>query len=279
VKYLIIKKIIKNSTLAREFIFRSEKWLRDDLYSSVLDHALYELVSVLHPDLLVDVSLKRLGSKNDGGYVFCDLNREYSKLISFGVGDNTDFESELSPLVDFIDLYDFTIDQLPREVLKGTFHKKGLAPIATDGFLTISDAADDVLDDNDLLLKIDIEGGEWDSIDATDERLLRNFSQIFLELHDLHLVHKKEQLEKYIRVLNKLRKNHFLVSVHANNWSPYSVIRGVPLPDTIEITLLRKDLYAGKLDSRISQDNSHLARNNPNVPEYQTIFQSYIVNT
>jgi hypothetical protein len=223
--------------------------------------------------------LVRVGSRNDGGYVFCNLQQSYSKLISFGVGDNSDFESDLSPLVNFIDLYDFTVDQLPLEIVNGTFHKMGLAPVASEGFLTIKDAANEFLEDQNLLLKIDIEGGEWDSINATDANLLENFAQIFLELHDLHSIYKEGLLQKYIRALTKLRNNHFLVSIHANNWSPYFVIRGIPLPDTIEITLLRKNLYKGELEVPHKRDNSHLARNNPESPDYQTIFQTYIQNT
>jgi len=122
------------------------------------------------------------------------------------------------------------------------------------------------------LLKIDIEGGEWNAIDSTDTLILKNYSQIFLELHNLHRVHNSDRLEQYIRVLRKLRKNHYLVSIHGNNWSPYSVIRGVPIPDTVEITLLRKDLYEGRLMKKSQQDLSYHSKNNPNKPEFVLIF-------
>lgn len=270
--FKIVKSLIRKSAIAKSAIFRAERWLRDEIYAEVSETDFQEFVGLLSIDRLESISLTRKGSSYDGGYVFCDLGVDYEKLISFGVGDNCDFEDALSGLVTDIDLYDHTVDQLPLQIENGAFHKVGLSHIATQGFVTLHQVSNDPRPGQHNLLKIDIEGGEWNAIDSTDTLILKNYSQIFLELHNLHRVHNSDRLEQYIRVLRKLRKNHYLVSIHGNNWSPYSVIRGVPIPDTVEITLLRKDLYEGRLMKKSQQDLSYHSKNNPNKPEFVLIF-------
>ncbi len=268
----LIKSIFSRSLVLKNSIFQLERWLRDDLYSNMSHERFAYFVDLLTPQELDNSQFTRMGSKNDGGYVFCNLVQQYSKLISFGVGDNVDFESDLSDIVDSIDLYDPTVEKLPRKIENAIFHKTGLGPVDSNGFITLQSATKASLPDDTLLLKIDIEGGEWDSLEATDSDLLRSFRQIFLELHDLHKVYDPHVLSKYISVLEKLRKNHDLVNIHANNWSAYSVIHGVPLPDTIEITLVRnseRHNFENTVDARVS---SHNAPNNPDKPDYRLIF-------
>ena len=270
--FKIVKTLIRNSTRAKTAIFRIERWLRDELYAEIPEADFQEFVELLSIDKFKNISLARKGSTYDGGYVFCDVGVNYHKLISFGVGDNCDFEVALSRLVREIDLYDHTVPELPIQIKKGVFHKVGLSHVSLPGFTTLHKVSKDLLPGQHNLLKIDIEGGEWHCIDLTDAQVLQSYSQIFVELHNLHQVDNSNRLEEYIRVLRKLRKNHYLISIHGNNWSPYSVIRGVPIPDTIEITLLRKDLYAGELTKKSHENSTYHSRNNPNKPEYHLIF-------
>jgi|688.fasta_scaffold340167_2 hypothetical protein len=270
--FKIVKTFIRNSTLAKSAITRAERWLRDELYAEIPEPDFQEFVELLSIDKLESVSLTREGSTYDGGYVFCDVGVKYEKLISFGVGDNCDFEVALSRLVREIDLYDHTVGELPLQIKNGTFHKVGLSHISMRGFATLEEVSKDLLAGQHNLLKIDIEGGEWNSIDLTDTQELRKYSQIFLELHNLHQIDNLQRFEQYTKVLRKLRKNHYLVSIHGNNWSPYSVIKGVPIPDVVEITLLRKDMYEGEILMKPDQDLISNSRNNPNRPEYRLIF-------
>lgn len=268
----LIKSIFSRSLFLKKSVFKLERWLRDDMYSNMSHERFTHFLELLTSESNGDLQFTRMGSQNDGGYVFCDLGRKYSTLISFGVGDNVDFEFEMSELVDSINLYDPTVDSLPRYIENATFHKIGLGPVVSDGFITLQGATGDSVPDNKLLLKVDIEGGEWDSLVATDAELLKSFTQIFLELHDLHKVYDPLILSKYIHVLEKLRKNHDLVNIHANNWSAYSVVQGVPLPDTIEITLLKKEEHRNLRKSFGAKGSFNNAPNNPEKPDYRLIF-------
>ena len=268
----LVRSILSRSPFLQKLVFKLERWMREDLYSAMSHERFKHFLNLLAPDVTGGICFSRKGSINDGGYVFCDFQKKYSKLISFGVGDNVDFERDISDLVDSIDLYDPSVDKLPCKIENATFHKVGLGQEFGNGFLTLYDATKSSLPDDQLLLKIDIEGGEWDSIVTTDSKVLENFSQIFLELHDLHKVCDPIILSKYIAALEKLRLNHELVNIHANNWSAYSVIQGVPLPDTIEITLLRRSDHPKKRNSQDSNVKEFNSPNNPKMPEYRLIF-------
>lgn len=268
----LIKSIFSKSFFLKESIFKLERWLRDDMYTEMSHDRFLDLIQLLTVAPSSNFSFTRMGSRNDGGYVFCDLQQKYSKLISFGVGDNVDFESDLSEIVDSIDLYDPTVNSLPRPIENAVFFKLGLGAEDRKGFVTLQSATQAYLADENLLLKIDIEGGEWDSLDVTDPVLLKSFTQIFLELHDLHKVYDPVLLSKYISVLEKLRVNHDLVNIHANNWSAYSVIHGIPLPDTIEITLVRRNerlFFENSIGEKAATYNTP---NNPDKPDYRLIF-------
>ena len=268
----LIKSVFGRSLILQTFIFKLERWLREDMYSKMSHQKFTLFLTLLVTEASGGIQFSRKGSINDGGYVFCDLQKQYSKLISFGVGDNVDFEDSISDLVSSIDLYDPTVDELPHFIDNAIFHKVGLGPDLRNGYTTLYDATKNSFPDDQLLLKMDIEGGEWDSIIATDTQLLKSFSQIFLELHDLHKVYDPDVLTKYIHALEKLRQNHYLVNMHANNWSAYSVVQGVPLPDTIEITLLRKKDHPGISNSTDSTAKYFNAPNNPEKPDYRLIF-------
>ena len=165
--FKIVKSLIRKSDTAKSAIFRAERWLRDEIYAEVSETNFQEFVGLLSIDGLESISLTRRGSSHDGGYVFCDLGVNYEKLISFGVGDNCDFEVALSRLVTKIDLYDHTVDQLPLQIENGAFYKVGLSHMTTKGFVTLLEVSNNPWAGQHNLLKIDIEGGEWNAIDST----------------------------------------------------------------------------------------------------------------
>lgn len=270
-KYLA-KIILRQGKTIRTFVFRIEKWVRDDLYSQVSQLKLQKLINLLTHDLLVENTLLRRGSSHDGGYVIVDLQAKYSHLLSFGVGDNVDFEAAMSEYVQSIEMYDPTVVQPPKNISNSTFKRIGLGPHTNELFISLEDATKKFVHSNDMILKIDIEGGEWESLRNVPELTLNSFVQVLIEFHNLHDIYNPEILDRYIEVLSALRRSHALVNVHANNWSPYSVIGGFPLPDTIEVTYVRRDsckVMDGTDYNEIDLVNSP---NNPEKPEYRLIF-------
>ena len=66
--------------------------------------------------------------------------------------------------------------------------------------------------DRNLLVKIDIEGAEWDSLMATPDAVLDRISQMPMELHGT-------DERKFLEVVRRLKRQFYLVNVHFNNFS------------------------------------------------------------
>jgi hypothetical protein len=72
-----------------------------------------------------------------------------------------------------------------------------------------------------LIIKMDIEGAEWDSLLAVPDELLASIAQIAMEMHGF-------ENPKIVEVLRKLKRNFYLVNLHFNNWS--CTPKAAPLP-------------------------------------------------
>jgi hypothetical protein len=72
-----------------------------------------------------------------------------------------------------------------------------------------------------LIIKMDIEGAEWDSLLAAPDELLAAIPQMAMEMHGY-------DDPKIVEVLRKLKRNFYLVNLHFNNWS--CTPKAAPLP-------------------------------------------------
>jgi len=180
----------------------------------------------------------RTGSHNDGGYLSVNDFSENDVLVSLGIGDNLDFEKELSCYVGKILAFDHTVDLLNTEIDNFVFFKVGVKAKSTIGFTTLTNIFEENSLSGDLILKIDIEGWEWEVLESLSSLELGRFKQIIGEFHGFHEIRNYELIE---RVLYKLTENFVVTNSHANNWGAYQIIQKVAVPDVIEISWLRKD--------------------------------------
>src|SRR6266550_3803451 len=72
-----------------------------------------------------------------------------------------------------------------------------------------------------MIIKMDIEGGEWESLLAAPDELLASIPQLAMEMHGF-------DDPRILELLRKLKRNFYLVNLHFNNWSCTS--RAAPLP-------------------------------------------------
>jgi hypothetical protein len=257
---LFMKRLILGSTALQGIVLRASGWLVREKYSGIDKKLFIRLVQCLSVFENHGGKLKRFGSQFDGGYILLDLEKSYSKLISFGVGDNIDFEKSLMDCVDEIELYDHTIEALPIHLPNAKFFRIGLSQFTKDGFIDLNSVTPEGFDD--MILKIDVEGDEWKSLAVFELESLTRYAQIVIELHDLHRIDSREKLLLYVSVLETLHHNHELVFAHANNWSPVAVINGYLIPDALEVTFVRCNLLPSGSQDRKFLDILH-APNNP----------------
>ena len=238
-------------------------------FSEIDPIGMITLRSLLVPNVgNIQRALKRYGSKNDGGYLLFNEIGLNTGLLSFGVGDNLDFEEELGPHVNRILAFDGSIDHLPKSVLGLEFRNIFVGDTTSNTTLSINEIIPEMKSER-LIMKIDIEGAEWRVLGEMSDVDLERFDQIVGEFHGLASMQSKEELDKIIRVLERLLSQFALVNSHPNNWSPYRVIKGVPMPDAVELTFLRKAIFSNFLANGSNTEFYELNRPcNPIKPEY-----------
>ena len=104
-----------------------------------------------------------------------------------------------------------------------------------------------------MILKMDIEGGEWDFFDKVDEKTLSQFDQLVFEIHGLL---KTDRWVYYAECLGRLRKAYSLIHIHANNCSRYGVIDGLRISDCMELTYVRNGNRVFEFDDSILPRNT-----------------------
>lgn len=212
--------------------------------------------------------LTRFGNDHDGGYVCIDDLTNNDHLISCGLAYDVTFESALSGLVHGIDAYDYSVDGLPADIPNSRFFKeKIVGATAIDG-TTVSQAISRAPLDKDLVLKIDIEGWEWEVFSSIKVEDMKKFRQIVVELHWLDRILNNDAYTKIYTSLARLTKTHSVVNFHINNYSSAKLVGGYMLPEVVELTLARKADYSF---TKYSDHNL----NAPNNPKRAEIYLPY----
>ena len=187
--------------------------------------------------------LIRLGDDNDGGYIVPDDFQGIKYCFSAGVGDLIKFEKDCSRqygikcyLCDFnniknkeiIDYFDFTKKKISsyndkKNITINTWIKKKIKL------------------KHDLILKIDIEGSEYETILNLDENILKRTRILIIEFHRLRDLRNKFFYNIFNNTISKLLNLFYVVHLHPNNSGKMIKIGKFEVPDLIEITLIRKN--------------------------------------
>ena len=181
------------------------------------------ILAELQPVVLQNCTLKRFGSANDGGYLMCEnLIEQLDAAYSYGVGSNDDWSCEVSRRY-HVPVHEYDCFDPARPTCNGgtlIFHNECIgdrtAELASRFFDTLENQmrknGDSPESGRRVIIKIDIEGAEWDALLATSDELLSSLPQITMEMHGYND-------PKILEVLRKLKRNFYLVNLHFNNWS------------------------------------------------------------
>jgi hypothetical protein len=187
------------------------------------------ILGELKPVVLRNCTLKRFGSANDGGYLMCEnLIEPLDAAYSYGVGSNDDWACEISRRY-HVPVHEYDCFDPARPSCNGgtfVFHNECVSDRSgyrnSHFFDTLQNQIRKNGDiDRRVLIKMDIEGAEWDSLLAAPDELLASIPQIAMEMHGY-------DDPKIVEVLRKLKRNFYLVNLHFNNWSCTS--KAAPLP-------------------------------------------------
>jgi hypothetical protein len=229
------------------------------------------LFDTLRPLALRNCTLKRFGSANDGGYLLCEnLIADLGAAYSYGVGPNDDWGCEISTRYR-VPVHQYDCFDPSRPVCKtGTFRfnaecigdRRELINLrqfdSLPGHISANGDAG-----KRLLVKIDVEGAEWDALMATPDEVLERIDQLPMELHGV-------DERRFVKVVEKLKRTFYLVNVHYNNHSCADDL--APFPAwAYQVLFVNKRL--GELDPAVAAPppSPLNAPDNPNRPECQAL--------
>lgn len=209
--------------------------------------------------------LGRYGGNHDGGYVMVEPMEINLSVLSLGVGKDVSWDERLSSNAHTIHLYDHTVECLPSEISIATHFKTEVGSKSKPNTVTLKECINRLPKSDDYILKIDIEGSEWEVLDEVDARMLEQFSQIIVEFHDLHKHIVNLQVSRITKVLSKMRIFHDVVNFHPNNFGDFEIIGNHPIPDIFEVTYLRRDLVVSNHNEFGANFNSPNTNFHPDV--------------
>jgi hypothetical protein len=202
----------------------------DDVVHRVPARRLREaILAELQPVALKNCTFKRFGSANDGGYLMCEnLIEPLDAAYSYGVGPNDDWGCEVSRRY-HVTVHQYDCFDPTRPTCDGgtfVFHDECVGDRTAHRGSRFFDTLENQIRKNGdtgrrLIIKMDIEGAEWDSLQAAPDELLASIPQIAMEMHGYND-------PKILEAIRKLKRNFYLVNLHFNNWSCTS--KAAPLP-------------------------------------------------
>jgi hypothetical protein len=221
-----------------------------------------EFIDLCHPKF-TDKKLIRIGDDSDGGYLIPNDLDGINYCFSPGVDQTASFEFEMAKRDISSFMIDYSVDAPPIENTMFHFEKKFLGITNDDVFTTLDSwvRSKNIDDGDDLLLQMDIEGAEYDTLlNTTDETILK-FRIIVIEFHGLDELINPKGLQIIRSTFSRLLKNHSIVHIHPNNISPIVKYKGLEIPPTMEFTFLRNDRF----------QNSSFESNFPNLLDAKCI--------
>lgn len=200
------------------------------------------IIALLKPKKVNHRTFIRVGKKGDGGYTMLDYPdwALIESAYSFGISNDVSWDNDIADRGITVYMYDHTIDELPKQHSHFRYFKWGVTGFQKNNelktlkeFLKINGHEQS----QQLILKMDIEGNEWDVLDETDSDTIHQFSQIIFELHDIT---NPSRYSTIIRVLEKINLTHQSVHIHYNNHKPPLMLGDLVLSWAIEILFVRR---------------------------------------
>ena len=179
-------------------------------------YCIYHLIS---PKLVLGKERILLGEKSDGCYVLLNDFNNIKIAYSFGISTNIQFDKALADRGIDVYMYDHTINSLPFENPKFHWKKIGLCGKKTNS--TELKTLEEMINENghnneyNMILKMDIEHWEWESINALKEDTLNRFNYIAIEYH-FHDEKEENNQNLYYNVLKKISNTHQAFYVRCN---------------------------------------------------------------
>ena len=228
-----------------------------------------QLFELLQPVALKQCRLERFGEAHDGGYMVCgNLLDAVQAGYSYGISGYDQWGCDVSTMINVsVHQYDCFNTKAPVcKTGKTLFHPECVGGVARteDGrpFDTVlgqlqknGDAA------HHIVMKMDVEGAEWESLPVLTDDALNRIDQLVIELHGVG-----EQ--RFLDVVKRLKQFFYVANVHVNNFSCQPGHE--PFGGWVyEVLFVNKALTSVDPSRKEVGEIPGLAKNHPNAPDCQ----------
>jgi hypothetical protein len=230
-----------------------------------------DLFAEIQPVSLANCELKRFGEPNDGGYLACaDLLGRVKAAYSYGISGYDGWGCDMSRSLN-VTTHEYDCFDTKEPVCSGgatRFHAECVGPAkSTDGgrlFDTVEHqlAANGDLGNRPLVMKMDVEGSEWQSLGTAPESVLVQIDQLTVEFHDV-------DEPQFLATMRRLKQYFHVAHVHFNNWACNPGAK--PFPSTaFEVLFVNKNLGVVDPGGHVQMPHPQDAPNRPGVSDCQT---------
>jgi len=203
---------------------------------------IHALAERLHPQQS-QFPLIRMGSAADGGYLVPDDLLGLKACFSPGVDTFATFETDLLKRGIGSHLADYSVDKVPDELQALSFSKKFLGGNTIGHHIALQEWVaqfEPQAQDDELLLQMDVEGAEYETLLACPANILSKFRIMVIEFHSVESWGHSDFLNIVEATFTKLLRSHFVVHSHPNNAMGLVDMNGLVAPRIFELTLLSR---------------------------------------
>ncbi|MDA9100781.1 FkbM family methyltransferase [Planktomarina sp.] len=216
--------------------------------------------------------LIRIGAENDGGYLMPNDLKNIEACFSPGVDYNASFEMELAEKYNITSfLADYSVEAAPSDNPNFNFTKKYLGSASNEVFMTLEEwiSKTDKKSSRNLLLQMDIEGGEYAVLSHASLEILQQFRVMIVEFHKLDLLFSKDNFRFIESLFDKVLEKFDIVHIHPNNTNRIIKRGKFEIPPVVEITFVRKDLSSSS--GEVNDASFPHALDAPNHPQKSAV--------
>jgi hypothetical protein len=233
-----------------------------------------ELFDLVQPIAIGNCQLERFGEAHDGGYLMCgNLLSDVQSAYSYGIAGYDKWGCDVSTKHRVpVHQYDcFVTDRPACPDGKTVFHTECVGDVAetVDGrvFDTIRNQfARNGDSSKRIVLKIDVEGAEWDSLLAVPDETLSQIDQLAAEFHWVQNKDGWIEDDKYLRVVRRLKQFFEVAHIHYNNSACVGGLEPFPAW-TYEVLFVSKRLAVVDAARKPSGLSPLATPNDPRIPE------------
>lgn len=231
-----------------------------------------ELAAELQPVTLSNCTLARIGAPNDGGYLMCaNLMAGLESAYSYGIGGEDAWGCAVSR-AHKVPVHQYDCFELANVPCAGaTFRPNAECVGPTAGVIEgrrFDTVANQIARNGDrgrrLVVKMDVEGAEWDTILATPDEVFDAIEQMPMELHGV-------DEPRVLAGLRKLKTHFHLVAVHFNNMACTADAHPLPAIAYQVLWVNKRAGVPGPPAPGSPTPESLMAPDNPKNPDCQTI--------